>query len=99
MSNEYILIDRNTDREAVNRMYAERLAERIETEQAVNERVNAKTSHDIDEEVKITNKRIVSKSVSYKVKAKNSIIERIRAEEDENMNLRYIERRREEQPF
>ena len=32
-----------------------------------------------------------------RVKAKNSIIKRIREEEDNNMNLRYLERHRDEQ--
>ena len=53
MSNENILIDRNTEREVLTRMYAERVAERIENEQAI----NAITSHDIDEEVKRIRRR------------------------------------------
>ncbi|CAF1069668.1 unnamed protein product [Brachionus calyciflorus] len=40
------------NREGLNRMYAERAAERTEKEQAINERVNSITSTDIDEEVK-----------------------------------------------
>ena len=36
-------------------------------------------------------------SKNDKVTAKNSIIKRIREEEDNNMNLRYLERQRDEQ--
>ena len=78
-------------------MNAERVAERIEYEQAVNERVNAITSNDIYEEVERIRRRegvSSNRKVSQidKAKAKNSIIKRIREEEYNNMNLRYFER-------
>ena len=85
-------------------LVAETVAERVENEQAINERVNTITSHDIDEEVKrirqrkgVSNYWILSKN--DRVKAKNSIIKRIREEEEINMNLRYLARHRNEQFF